>query len=86
MASVQRMNNFWYCQFGYRSNRRTFTLGSVNQTDANGKQNQVQYLLPRLKRRLIYVPLGIEIVEFVQHDIRPVAHDHQVFSRLLRGH
>src|SRR5207253_2906926 len=49
------------------------TLGKVSAVEAQAKSAQVDYLLLRLKQRLIELPPGIGIVEFVQHDGKPPA-------------
>ena len=40
----------------------------VTEAEAEAKAAQVDYLLMRLKQRLIELPPGIGIVEFVRHD------------------
>jgi integrase len=73
MASVQRKGDGWYCQFCYRGERPTFALGKVSEEEANAKAAQVGYLLLRLKQRLIELPPGVGIVDFVRYDGKPPA-------------
>jgi hypothetical protein len=40
----------------------------VTEQEAKAKASYVEYVLMRLKQRLIDLPPGIDIVEFVQHD------------------
>ena len=40
----------------------TFALGKVSEDEARAKSSQVDYLLMRLKQRLIDLPPGVEIV------------------------
>jgi hypothetical protein len=71
MASVQRKGDRWYCQFCYRGGRHTFTIGKVSEAEAKAKSAQVEYLLLRLKQRLIELPPGVGIVDFIQFDGKP---------------
>lgn len=75
MASLQKKGNGWYCQFLHHGKRPTLTIGSVPDEEARAKAAQVDYLLLRLKQRLIELPLGVGIVEFVRHDGRPSTDD-----------
>ena len=49
----------------------TFALGRVSEVEANVKAAQVGYLLLRLKQRLIELPPGVGIVDFVRYDGKP---------------
>ncbi len=51
--------------------RYTFTIGEVSEEEAKNKSRQVDYLLMRLKQRLLTIPNGIDIVTFIQHDGKP---------------
>ena len=73
MATLQKKGNGWYCQFLHHGKRHTFTIGRVSKAEARAKSDQVGYLLMRLKQRLIELPPGVDIVEFVQRDGRPNA-------------
>jgi integrase len=73
MASIQRKGRNWYCQFCYHSLRHTFTIGRVSEDEARAKSAQVDYLLMRLKQRLVELPSGVDIVAFVQYDGKPPA-------------
>jgi len=68
MASIQQKGTNWYCQFCYLGDRHTFTIGKVTEAEAHAKSAQVEYLLMRLKQRLIELPPGVDIVAFVQYD------------------
>jgi hypothetical protein len=63
------------CQFRHRGKRHTFAIGKVTEAQARAKFAQVEYLLLRLKQRLLELPPGIDIVEFVQFDGLPPARD-----------
>jgi integrase len=71
VASLQKKGDSYYCQFRYLGKRHTFTVGEVPKDEADNKAAQVDYLLMRLKQRLISLPDGIDIVTFVQHDGKP---------------
>lgn len=73
MASLQKKGRSWYCQFCHQGKRHTFAVGQVAEEEARAKAAQVDYLLMRLKQRLIALPAGIDIVSFVQCDGRPPA-------------
>ncbi|AGA26309.1 tyrosine-type recombinase/integrase [Singulisphaera acidiphila] len=73
MASLQQKGNGWYCQFIYHGKRHTFAVGRVSEAEAKAKSAQVDYLLLRLKQRLIELPPGVGIAEFVQNDGRSLA-------------
>jgi integrase len=71
MASLQKKGETYYCQFCYHSKRHTFTVGAVSEDEARNKSRQVDYLLMRLKQKLIVLPEGTDIVTFIQHDGKP---------------
>jgi integrase len=73
MASIQKKGDGWYCQFCYRGQRPTVATGKVSEDEARAKSAQVDYLLMRLKQRLIEIPPGVEIVDFVRYDGKPPA-------------
>ena len=73
MASIQKNGDGWYCQFCYRGQRTTFAIGKVSEDEASAKSAQADYLLMRPKQRLIELPGGAEIVDFVRYDGKPPA-------------
>ncbi len=73
MASIQRKGDGWYCQFCYRGRRPTFALGKVSEEEARAKSSQADSLLMRLKQRLIELPTGVDIVDFIRYDGKPPA-------------
>ena len=48
-----------------------FTLGRVTRLEAESKARQVEYLLMRLRQKLITLPAGTDVVTFVEHDGPP---------------
>jgi hypothetical protein len=71
MASLQLRGQSYACVFCWQGKRRWFTIGKVTEHEARAKASHVDYLLMRLKQRLIELPPGVDILEFVQHDGRP---------------
>ena len=47
------------------------TIGKVSEEEARAKSAQVDYLLMRLKQRLIELPPGVDIVDFIRLDGKP---------------
>ena len=74
MASLQKKGNGWYCQFLHHGKRHTFAVGAVTEEEAQAKSAQVDYLLLRLKQKLIELPAGVGIVDFLQRDGKPPTH------------
>lgn len=73
MASLQKKAESYYCQFMYQGKRHTFAIGAVSQIEADAKVAQVDYLLMRIKQRLVTLPVGCDIVTFIKHDGNPPA-------------
>lgn len=71
MASLQQKGENWYCQFLYHGKRHTFTIGRVSAQEADAKANQVDYLLMRLRQRFLTLPVGMDVVTFLQFDGKP---------------
>ncbi|MFL5330227.1 MAG: tyrosine-type recombinase/integrase [Gemmataceae bacterium] len=71
MASLQERKGSYRIQFPWYGKLHGFTLGKVRDHEARKKCEQVDYLLMRLKQKLILLPDGVDIVEFVEHDGQP---------------
>ncbi len=71
MASIQKKGDAWYCQFMHRGERHTFTIGKVEEIEARAVKGKVEYLLMRIKQRLLDLPAGCDITTFVQSDGKP---------------
>jgi len=56
--------------FRCHGKQQELALGKVSAEEAASKATQVDYLLMRLKQRLIELPPGVEIVEFVRLDVK----------------
>src|SRR5687768_10454802 len=68
MASLQERGGSYRILFSWRSKLHAFTIGKVSRAEAEAKAKHVDYLLMRLKQRLIQLPAGTDIVAFVQFD------------------
>src|SRR5271155_4482395 len=71
MASLQERNGSYRILFCHHGKLHTFTIGKVEKDEAKNKARQVDYLLMRLKQRLIVLPDGTDIVTFIAHDGNP---------------
>jgi integrase len=71
MASLQQRNGNFRFIFRHRGKQHFVTIEKVSHEEAQAKAAQVQYLLLRLKQRLIDLPAGVDIVDFVSNDGRP---------------
>ena len=71
MASLQLKGDAWYCQFMFKRERRTFTVGKVEKSEARAVAAKVDYWLMRLKQNLAHVPTGGTLVDFVRYDGKP---------------
>ena len=71
MASLQERNGSYRILFCHHGKLHAFTIGKVEQTEAENKARQVDYLLMRLKQRLVVLPEGTDIVTFIEHDGKP---------------
>lgn len=71
MASVQKKGENWYCQFMYQRQRHTLTIGKVDEGEAKTSAARVDYILMRIRQRLLQVPEGMDIITFIEHDGKP---------------
>ncbi len=71
VATIQLRGDSYRILFMYLGKRHTFTLGAVSEDEAQSKSRLVDYLLMRIKQRLLAVPDGIDIVTFMEHDGKP---------------
>jgi hypothetical protein len=73
MAALQERNGSYRVLFRFNGKQHAFTLGQVTKGEADSKAAQVDYLLMRIKQRLVQLPDGTDIVTFVQFDGSPPA-------------
>ena len=65
MASLLQKAGSYYCQFYYQGHRFTVTIGEVPRDEADDFVGSVGQLLRRIKQKLIHVPPGTKITDFV---------------------
>jgi len=71
MAYPRIRGESWRILFNYKGKQLTFTVGEVTEIEAQAVKGKVEYLLMRLKQRLIHpVPPDNRIIEFLQNDGR----------------
>ena len=73
MAGLQERSGSYRISFRYHGKHHFVTIGKVSEEEARAKSAQVDYLLLRLKQRLIELPAGVGIVEFIRFDGRTPA-------------
>ena len=73
MAAIEERCGRFRIHFRWHGRQQKLALGKVSPEEAASKAAQVDYLLMRLKQRLIELPPGVDIVEFVQFDGKPPA-------------
>lgn len=75
MASLQERNGSYRFIFRHHGRQHFVPIGKVSREEAEAKAAQVDYLLLRLKQRLLELPAGVDIVAFLQFDGRPPGGD-----------
>ncbi len=65
---LQRRGESYRVLFRYCRKQHSLPLGKVSEREAKAKSDQVDYLLLRLEQRLIELPPGVDIVDFVRDD------------------
>jgi integrase len=80
MAGLQRKGDSWYCTFRYLGQRHTFTVGPVPDDIAEATGRKVDLLLYRLKNRLVEIPSGVSVIDFIQFDGKPAAPIHDAHT------
>jgi integrase len=71
MAALQERNGSFRVLFRHHGKQHTFTLGEVTRAEAEAKAAQADYLLMRLRQRLLVLSEGADIVSFLRHDGNP---------------
>ncbi|WP_165253243.1 hypothetical protein [Paludisphaera soli] len=76
MAAIQRRGDSFRILFNHDGKQWGLGLGKVTQREAQSKAEQVDYLLMRLRQRLVEIPEGVDVLAFMRHDGSPptVAH------------
>jgi hypothetical protein len=73
MAGLQKRSGSYRVIFRYRGKQHSLPLGKVSGKEARAKSAQVDYLLMRLAQRLVELPAGLDIVDFLLLDGKPPA-------------
>ncbi len=73
MAGIQKRSGRYRVIFRYHGKQHSLPLGEVSSEEADAKSAVAEYLLMRLKQRLIKVPAGVGIVDFLLFDGNPPA-------------
>ena len=81
MAAIEERSGRFRIHFRWHGRQEKLALGKVSAEEAASKAAQVDYLLMRLKQRLIELPPGVDIVEFVQFDGKPPADVQEVSAQ-----
>src|SRR5437764_648430 len=55
----------------YQRQRHTLTVGKVDEGEAKATAARVDYILMRIRQRLLELPVGMDILTFIQHDGKP---------------
>ncbi len=71
MAGLQERSGGYRINFRYHGKHHFVTLGKISEQEARAKSAQADYLLLRLRQRLIELPPGVGVVEFILHDEKP---------------
>ena len=71
MASLQHRGGSWRVLFRYKRRLHAFPIGNVDEAEAHATKGKVEYLLMRVKQRLLTVPSGMDICKFLLHDGKP---------------
>lgn len=73
MAMLQSRNGSHRVRFRFQGKQQAITIGAVSLTEARQWKAKVENLLMRVKQRMLEVPPGCPIEEFLLHDGRPPA-------------
>ncbi|HEY4309326.1 MAG TPA: tyrosine-type recombinase/integrase [Pirellulales bacterium] len=73
MAALQLRSGAYRVLFRYLGQQHQLSIGEVPESEALLWKARVEFLLTRLKQRLVEVPPGCTIVQFIQYDGKPPA-------------
>jgi integrase len=71
MASIESRNGSWRVIFRYKGEKRYFTVGEVSAADASVFKASTEELLRLLNRKLISIPSGCSIEDFMFYRGKP---------------
>ncbi len=84
-GSLQERNGTHRFIFRHYGKQHFVPIGKVSRREAEAKAAQVDYLLLCLKQRLIELPLGVGIVDFLRFDGKPPARAGDVATPVAKG-
>ncbi len=73
MATLQLRSDSYRILFRYLRQQHALSIGEVTESEAFQWKFRVEHLLMRLKQRLLEIPPGCTIVQFMLHDGKPPA-------------
>jgi|SRR5579872_4708011 len=71
MATLQPRNGSFRLLFQYEGKQQTFTIGPVPLAEARQWKAKAEHLLMRIKQRMLEVPIGCTINDFILHEGKP---------------
>jgi integrase len=71
VASLQFRNGAYRLLFQYNGRQATYTVGSVPLTEARQWKSRTENLLMRVEQRMLEVPRGVAITDFIRCDGKP---------------
>jgi integrase len=78
MASLQDRNGSFKLTFYYLGRRHYLTLGKIGRQEADATAGKVELLLLRIEQKLLRVPAGVSIEDFLLSDGRPPENEQAV--------
>jgi integrase len=71
MAALQRRADSFRLLFQYEGKQQAFTIGTVNLAEARQWKAKAEHLLMRVKQRMLEVPVGCTVQDFILHEGKP---------------
>jgi len=71
MAALQFRNGVYRLLFQYHGKQHTYTVGKVSVAEARQWKARTENLLMRIRQRMLAVPRGVSISDFILHDGNP---------------
>jgi len=75
MASLQKRSGSYRVQFLDHGRRESLNVGKVSPQEAEAWVGRVEFVLLKIKQRLLDAPPGLDICEFIRNDGKPPARD-----------
>ena len=71
MAALQLRNGTWRILFQHNGKQWALTIGKVSRAEACQWKGKVEHLLMRVAQKLLEIPRGCGIIDFIRHDGNP---------------